>query len=94
LKSDAIYFSKHGQVGLKIQVASSEIQVGTAMRVLGVMFDSKLSWGSHITYFSNIVKKKIYALRKGATSLGTGSIGTATFGTTSLGTATFGPPPI
>jgi hypothetical protein len=44
LKTEALYFSKHGQVELKIQVASNEIQVGTTMRVLGViMFDSKLS---------------------------------------------------
>jgi hypothetical protein len=60
LKTEAMYFSKHDQVGLKILVATSEIQVLTTMRVLGVMFDSKLSWGeSH-----NIVKKKIRALRK------------------------------
>ena len=69
LKTEAMYFSKHDQVGLKIQVASSEIQVGTTMRVLGVMFDSKLSWGSHITHISNIVKKKIHALRKISTDL-------------------------
>ena len=69
LKTEAMYFSKHDQVGLKIKVASSEIQVGTTMRVLGVMFDSKLSWGSHITHISNIVKKKIHALRKISTEL-------------------------
>jgi hypothetical protein len=38
-----MYFFKQEQVGLKIQVASSEIQVVTTMRVLGFMFDSKLS---------------------------------------------------
>jgi hypothetical protein len=54
----------HDQVGLKIKVASSEIQVGTTMRVLGVMFDTKLSWRSNITHISNIVKKKIDTLRK------------------------------
>jgi hypothetical protein len=43
LKTKAMYSSKHDLVGLKIQVASSEIQVGTPVRVLGVMFDSKLS---------------------------------------------------
>jgi hypothetical protein len=69
LKTEAMYFSKFDQVGLKIQVASSEIQVGTTMRVLGVIFGSKLSWGSHITHFSNIVKKKIHALRKISTDL-------------------------
>jgi hypothetical protein len=56
LKTEAMYFSKYDQVGLKIQVASSEIQVGTTMGVLGVMFDSKLFWGSHMTHISNIVK--------------------------------------
>jgi hypothetical protein len=50
-------------------VASSEIQVGSTMRVLGKMFDSKLSWGSHITHISNIVKKKIFALRNISTDL-------------------------
>ena len=39
-KSEAMYFSKHDQDGLKINVASSEITVGATMRVLGVMFDS------------------------------------------------------
>ena len=35
-KTEAMYFSKYGQDGLKINVASSEITVGTTMRVLGV----------------------------------------------------------
>ena len=48
LKTEAIYFSKHEEVGLEIEVASSKIQVRTTMKVLGVMFDSKLSWESHI----------------------------------------------
>jgi hypothetical protein len=43
LKTEAMYFSKCDQVGLKIQVAPSEIQIGTTMRVIGVMFESKLS---------------------------------------------------
>ena len=43
LKTEAMYFSKYDQVGLKIQVASSEIQFDTTMRALGVMFDSKFS---------------------------------------------------
>jgi hypothetical protein len=69
LKTEAMYLSKYDQVGLEIQLASSEIQVGTTMRVLGVMFDSKLSWGSHITNISNFVRKKIHALRKISTDL-------------------------
>jgi hypothetical protein len=64
LKTEAMYFFKHDQVGFKIQVASGEIHVGTTMRVLGVIFDSKLSWESHITHISNIVKKKIHTLWK------------------------------
>jgi hypothetical protein len=46
LKTEAMYFSKHDQVGPKIQEASSEIQVGTTMRILGIMFDSIYSWGN------------------------------------------------
>ena len=38
LKTEAMYFSKHDQVGLKIKLTFSEIQVGTTMRVLGVMY--------------------------------------------------------
>ena len=64
LKTEAIYFSKHEEVGLEIEVASSKIQVGTTMRVLEVMFDSKLSWENHIVHVCNIVKKKIHALRR------------------------------
>jgi hypothetical protein len=43
LKTEARYFSKHDQVGLKLQVASSEVQFGTTMRAVGVMFDFKRS---------------------------------------------------
>ena len=34
------------------------------MRVLGVRFDSKRSWVKHIVHVSNIVRKKILALRR------------------------------
>ena len=34
------------------------------MRVLGVMFDWKLSWEAHIVHVFNIVKKQIHALRR------------------------------
>ena len=34
------------------------------MRVLGVMFDSKLSWENHVVHVCNTVKKKIHALRR------------------------------
>jgi hypothetical protein len=34
------------------------------MRMLGVIFDSKLSWGSDKTHISSIVKKIIHTLRK------------------------------
>jgi hypothetical protein len=57
LKTEAMYFSKHDQVGHKIQVASAKIQVGTTIRAVGVMSDSKLSWGSHIIHMSKIVRK-------------------------------------
>ncbi len=50
-------------------MASSEIQVGTTMRVLEVMFDSKLSWESHITHISHIIKKETQTLRKISTDL-------------------------
>ena len=63
-KTEAIYFSKHDQVEHNIEVGSIKIQVGTSMRVLGVMFDSKLSWEKHIVHVSNKVKKKIHALRR------------------------------
>jgi hypothetical protein len=69
LKTEAMYFSKHNHVGLKIQVTSSEIQVGATIKVLRVIFDYKLSWRSHITHISNIVKKKKHTLRKISTDL-------------------------
>ena len=43
-------------------MGSIQIQVGTLMRALGVMFDPKLSWEKHIVHVSNIVK--IHALRR------------------------------
>ena len=54
-KTEAIYFSMHDQVGLNIEVGSIKPQVGTSMRVLGVMFDLKLSWEKHIVHVSNIL---------------------------------------
>ena len=63
-KTEAMYFSKHDQDGLKINVASSESTVGTTMRVLGALFDSRLSWENHVLHVSSTVKKKIYALIK------------------------------
>ena len=69
MKTEALYFSKHEQVRLKIQVASSEMQVGTTMRVIGIMFNSKLSWGFRITHISNMVKKKMHTIRKISTDL-------------------------
>ena len=38
-KTEAIYFSKHDLIGLNLEVGSIKIQVGTSMRVLGVIFD-------------------------------------------------------
>ena len=35
-----------------------------AMRVLGVIFHSKLSWENHIFHVSSIIQNKIHALRK------------------------------
>ena len=43
-KTEAIYFSKHEQLGLNIKVGSIKIHIGKSARVLGVMFDLKLSW--------------------------------------------------
>ena len=57
-----MYFLKHDLDRLKINVASSEITVDTRMRVLGVMFDSSLSWENHILF--SIVNKKMHALKK------------------------------
>ena len=62
--AEAMYVSNHDQVVLNSEVGSIIIQVGTSMRVLGVMFDSKLSWENYIVHVSNIVKKKIHALRR------------------------------
>ena len=41
-KTEVMYFSKNDQDGLKINVAPNEITVGKTMRVLIVMFDSRL----------------------------------------------------
>ena len=68
-KTEAIYFSKQAENELIIDVANCEIKVGKTMRVLGVTFDSKLSWESHIDKISLSVKKKIHALRKLSTDL-------------------------
>ncbi len=50
-------------------MASNEVQLGTIMRVLGVMFDSKLSWQCHITHISYIIEKKVHTLWKISTDL-------------------------
>jgi hypothetical protein len=68
-KTEAIYFSKQADIELIIDVANCQIKVGKTMRVLGVTFDSKLSWESHIDRISLSVKKKIHALRRLSTDL-------------------------
>jgi hypothetical protein len=50
LKTEVMYFSKHDQVGLKIQVSSSKNQIGKTIGVLEVKFNCKLSWKSHIAH--------------------------------------------
>jgi hypothetical protein len=39
------------------------------MRVLGVIFDCKMSWEAHINNISSNIKKKIHALRKMSSDL-------------------------
>jgi hypothetical protein len=49
---------------LEVDVSSCKIKVGKTMRVLGVIFDSKMSWEFHINNISINIKKKIHALQK------------------------------
>jgi hypothetical protein len=62
-KTESIYFSKQDQ-NLEVDVSSCKIKVGKTMRVLGVIFDSKMSWEAHINNISSNIKNKIHALRK------------------------------
>ncbi len=62
-KTESIYFSKRDQ-NLEVDVSSCKIKVVKTMRVLGVIFDSKMSWEAHINNISSNIKKKINALRK------------------------------
>ena len=62
-KTESIYFSKQDQ-DLEVDVSSCKIKVGKTMRVLGVIFDSKMSWEAHINNIASNIKKKIHALRK------------------------------
>ena len=45
-------------------MGSIKEEVVTSLRVLGVMFDSKLSWEKPNVHVSNIVKKRIYVFRR------------------------------
>jgi hypothetical protein len=60
-KTESIYFSKQDQ-NLVLFFVSCKIKVGKTMRVLGVIFDSKMSWEAHINNISSNIKKKIHAL--------------------------------
>ncbi len=62
-KTESIFFSKQDQ-NLEVDVSSCKIKVGKTMRVLGVIFVSKMSWEAHINNISSNIKKKIHALRK------------------------------
>jgi hypothetical protein len=63
LLTESIYFSKEDQ-NLEVNVSSWKIQVGKTLRVLGVIFDSKMSLEADINKIFSNIKKKIHALRK------------------------------
>ena len=57
-KTEAMYFSKHDQDGLKINVASSEITVDTTMRVLELCLTLDFHGKTMYLMFPALLKRK------------------------------------
>ena len=62
-KTEICLFHRNDQPLLKVRIDNVNITSKKSMNVLGVVFDSKLTWNYHVASCINKAKKKLYALR-------------------------------
>lgn len=57
-------FKNGKQIGTKINVLGKEIKSKKEMKVLGIIFDEKMSWNTHINTVIEKAKRNLYAIRR------------------------------
>ena len=62
-KTEVCLFHKKDQPSVNIKVENSIIKSKKLMNVLGVIFDSKLTWNDHIAHCISKSKKALFAIR-------------------------------
>jgi hypothetical protein len=62
-KTDICIFNKHNIDPITIRVNGNDIVTKNSINVLGVLFDSKLNWSSHIANVINKANKALNALK-------------------------------
>jgi len=63
-KSEAVIFGKKAQSGIDINIGDVVIKTTEVMKVLGITFDSKLSWEAHISCLLKKCNSKLAVLKK------------------------------
>ena len=62
-KTEICLFHKNDQPSISVRVMNELVTSKKTMNVLGVIFDSKLTWDSHISSAIAKAKKSLFALR-------------------------------
>ena len=62
-KTEICLFHKNDPPTVTVKLENDKITSLKSMNVLGVIFDSKLTWSSHVTHCINKAKQKLYGLR-------------------------------
>jgi len=62
-KTEAVLFGKPGSGINSLDIDGTKITLATSMKVLGVLFDSSLSWNEHVDKVVKLAKKCIQGLR-------------------------------
>lgn len=63
-KSELVIFSRKSNHEVKIKIDGYELTNKNEMKILGIIFDSKLTWQSHVDYTIKKVMSSIYGLRQ------------------------------
>ena len=62
-KTELCLFHKNDKPPITIQISNSQVTSKKQINVLGVLFDSKLNWNSHVSQSIAKAKKALFALR-------------------------------
>ena len=62
-KTEVCLFHRYGHPTVVINIQNAKITSKKEMHVLGVIFNSKLSWAAHVAFAINKSKKAIFAIK-------------------------------